>query len=45
VNGPCPTCGETDGFHNDDIHKKVQIPQHLLKPTKSQQRRDRKKGV
>lgn len=31
ANGPCPVCGEPNGFHNDDVHRKDIDPKYLLK--------------
>lgn len=31
MNGPCPTCGEKDGFHNDAVHRTVEIPRDKIK--------------
>lgn len=30
ANGPCPTCGETDGFHDDNQHRNNIDPKYLL---------------
>lgn len=29
ANGPCPVCGESNGFHNDDMHR-INIPADKL---------------
>lgn len=29
-NTPCPVCGEPDGFHNEDVHRKNIDPKYLL---------------
>lgn len=30
MNGPCPVCGESGGFHNDDMHRNNIDPKYLL---------------
>lgn len=30
ANGPCPTCGEPNGFHDDNMHRKNIDPKYLL---------------
>lgn len=34
MNGPCPTCGQTDGFHEDTAHAeaRARVPSELFKP-------------
>lgn len=35
MNAPCPFCGLTDGFHDEDVHAAIVVPAHLRRPTHS----------